>query len=263
MSFSRIKAIILQNILFIKHSLEEMIDTFFWPTMDLIVWGLMTVYISQMQGITTHVISFLIGGLILWNIVWRAQQDMSISFLRNSWSSSLINMFSSPLKTSEFIIGTMILGFIKILFTLALVSIIAIWLYSFNIFKLGIYFIPFFANLIVFAWIVGLVVTGLIVRFGIKIQALAWSLITVLHPLSAVFYPVAILPAALQKIALALPTAYIFEGMREVLASGTASWNYVLMAVILNIFYLIIASWFFGFMFKKAKQKGKLVRIAV
>ena len=263
MSFSRIKAIIIQNIFFLKHSMEEMIDTFFWPVMDLIVWGLMTVYISQIGGVTTHIVSFLIGGLILWNIVWRAQQDISISFLRNSWSRSLINLFSSPLSASEFMIGTMILGFIKIMFTLALVSAIALWLYSFNIFTLGIYFIPFFANLIVFAWIAGLFVTGLIVRFGLKIQALAWSLIAVLHPLSAVFYPVAILPETLQKIALALPTAYIFEGMREVLASGTASWNYVLMAVILNIFYLIIASWFFGFMFKKAKQKGKLVRIDV
>ena len=117
MSLSRIKAIIIQNIFFLKHSLEEMVDTFFWPTMDLIVWGLMTVYISQMQGVTAHVVSFLIGGLILWNIVWRAQQDISISFLRNSWSRSLINIFSSPLTCSEFMIGTMILGFIKIIFT--------------------------------------------------------------------------------------------------------------------------------------------------
>ena len=39
-------------------------------------------------------------------------------------------------------------------------------------------------------------------------------------PNGAVFYPVSVLPAWLQKIAYLLPSTYVFEGMRQVLATG-------------------------------------------
>lgn len=263
MSFSRIKGIIIQNLFHLRHSLEDLIDTFFWPSIDVIIWGLMTTYFFQLQGPIAGVIAFLMGGLILWNIVWRAQQDVSFALLRNVWNRTILSLFSTPLAPREFIVATMILGLFKIILTLSLVSIIAYVLYSFNIFSLGFYFLPFFINLIAFAWAVGLCITGLIIRFGMRIQAFAWSLIILFHPISAVFYPLSILPPLLQKIALFLPTAHIFEGMREVLKTGTISAEHLIWAFFLNAVYLVFSAWFFAFMFEKARKKGRLVKIGV
>lgn len=261
MSVSRIKAVILQNLYNLKHSLEDLIETFFWPTMDVIIWGFMTAYFAQLRGPVAGVITFLMGGLILWNIVWRAQQDIGFALLRNVWSKNILNLFSSPLRPSEFVLATMALGVVKIILTLSLVSAIAFLLYSFNIFALGLYLLPFFVSLILFAWAVGIFVTGLILRFGMRIQAFVWSLIFLLHPISAVFYPVSILPPLLQKISQFLPTAHIFEGMRQVLATGTLSNERLIWAFSLNGIYLIFAAWFFVFMFEKAREKGKLAKV--
>lgn len=263
MSLSRIKGIIIQNLFQLRHSLEDLIDAFFWPSIDVIIWGFMTTYFVQLRGPVAGIVAFLMGGLILWNIVWRAQQDISVTLLRNIWSKNILNLFSTPLTPWEFITATMILGLFKIILTLSLVSIMAFVLYSFNLFSLGFYLLPFFVSLIAFAWAMGICINGLIIRYGMKIQALAWSLIVLLHPVSAVFYPVSALPPFLQKIALFLPTAHIFEGMREILKTGTLSSEHLIWAFALNVVYLIFSGWFFAFMFEKAREKGKLVKVEI
>ncbi len=263
MSTSRIKGIVIQNFFYLRHSLEDLIDTFFWPSIDVIIWGFLTTYFVQLQGPVAAIISFLMGGLILWNIVWRAQQDVSLALLKNVWNRTILSLFSTPLTPWEFIIATMILGFFKIILTLALVSTLAFVLYSFNLFSLGFYLLPFFVGLIAFAWTTGICITGLIIRFGMRIQAFAWSLIVLFQPISAVFYPVSILPPFLQRVALFLPTAHIFEGMREVLKTGTLSSEHLLRAFALNIAYMIFSAWFFAFMFEEARKDGKLVKVGV
>jgi len=266
MNLSRIKGIIIQNLFHLRRSLEDVVETFFFPSINVIIWGFMTTYFLQLQGPEgpiAVIITFLMGGLILWNIVWRAQQDISFALLRNIWNRTVLSLFSTPLTPWEFIGAAMILGVFKIILTLSLLSIIAFTFYSFNLFSLGFYLLPFFVSLIAFAWAVGICITGLIIRFGMRIQVFAWSLIVLLNPISAVFYPVSILPPFLQKVALFLPTAHIFEGMREVLKTGTAPTEHLIWAFALNIVYLIFSAWFFAFMFEKAREKGKLVKVGV
>ena len=65
MNPSRIKAIIIQNLFHLRHSLEDLIDTFFWPSIDVIIWGFITTYFVQLQGPVAGIITFLMGGLIL------------------------------------------------------------------------------------------------------------------------------------------------------------------------------------------------------
>ena len=261
MSILRIKAVILQSLYNLKHSLEDIVETFFWPFIDVVLWGFITVYLTGLQrGRGSDVVVFLLGGLILWNIVYRAQQDIGFAFLRNVWSRNILNLFSSPLSPWEFMFATMALGLVKILLTLAVVSLAAFAFYSFNIFSLGFYFLPFFVSLILFAWAVGIFITGLIIRFGMRIQAFVWSLVFLIYPISAVFYPVEVLPPFLQKVALLLPTAHIFEGMREVLATGTLSGSNLIWAFSLDIVYMLLAAWFFVIMFEKAREKGKLAK---
>jgi ABC-2 type transport system permease protein len=256
-----IKGVILEHLYHLKHSMEDLTDTFFWPTMDVIIWGFMTTYISGLSGVLPSVITFLLGGLILWNVVWRAQQDVSVALLRGAWNRNIINLFSSPLTPWEFIVGTIILGFIKIFFTLSIVVTLAWFLWSFNIFTLGFALIPFFVNLILFAWSVGIIITGLIIRFGMRIQSFAWSLILIFHPLSSVFYPLNTLPTALQKIAWYLPTAHVFEGMRQVLNGRGFPYSHLVWAGGLNVIYLLGAGFIFYFLFEKARESGALARL--
>ena len=84
-------------------------------------------------------------------------------------------------------------------------AIAVAWLlYAYNLFSLGPLLVLFFVNLMIMGWAVALGVVSLILRHGAGAEALAWSVLFGLTPFSAVFYPVSVLPRALQPVALAL-----------------------------------------------------------
>ena len=63
----------------------------------------------------------------------------------------------------------------------------AILLYHFSIFELGPPLIAFFFNLIFMGWSVGLEVCGLVLRFGLGAESLAWFLIFAFAPVSCIY----------------------------------------------------------------------------
>jgi len=82
-----------------------------------------------------------------------------------------------------------------------------------------------------------------------------------LTPFSAVFYPVAVLPQVLQPVALALPSAQVFEGMRGVLLQRLVLWDHLIAAFALNAVWLTAASLLFAQQFRQARIRGALTSI--
>jgi len=261
MNSSRIKAIIIEHFLLLKNYLGQIVDTFYWPIMDVIIWGFMMTYLGRLGAKTEAAAAFLMGGLILWTIAWRSQQDITVSFLYDVWNQNLTNLFTTPLTALEFIIAVVLLGLIKTSVVLLVCGLAAYFFYAFNLSVLGFAFLPFFANLLLFGWWAGIFVTSLIIYFGRQIESFGWGFIVLLNPLSCVYYPLSSLPPFLQKIAWFLPTTHVFEGMRGVLAGQGLSNENMILAFGLNIFYLIFSSLVFNFLFEKAKERGKLVKL--
>src|SRR5262249_26937160 len=141
-------------------------------------------------------------------------------------------------------------------------SVLAAACYSFNILSMGVILLPLLANLLVMGWSIGLMTTALILRFGHQAEALAWAIPFLIQPLCAVFYPVSVLPAWLQPLAWTMPATHIFEAMRQVLAGQALDANYLIYATALNVLYMIIAGWFFNFMFDQARKHGLLAKLA-
>jgi ABC-2 type transport system permease protein len=242
-------------------------EVFYWPLLDLVVWGFISVYLTEHRGSLPGFITFFIGALILWDILFRSQQGISVSFLEDMWSRNLLNVFVSPLSPAEYIVSLLFLSLIKLLLTSTVMVALAWLLYSFNIFVLGMALIPLVANLIVMGWAVGIVTTALIMRFGQEAEVLAWGLALLFQPVSAVFYPVEVLPEALKKIAFLIPSAHVFEGMRKVIigAGGGAPVGFpteeLLRAGILNIIYILLSIAYFRWNFRKVKEKGLLAKV--
>ena len=84
-------------------------------------------------------------------------------------------------------------------------SILAIFLFHFSIYDLGLPLVAFFANLIMLSWAVGLVSVALLMRYGLGAESLIWFIVFLLAPISAVYYPVSVLPDWLRMIAMAIP----------------------------------------------------------
>ncbi|MDO8563917.1 MAG: ABC transporter permease [Nanoarchaeota archaeon] len=259
--FHRINALLIRHLYLYKRSVPRLMDIMFWPVMTLILWGFISKYLEHSNLSGLNIITVLLGAVILWEILSESQHSLSVAFLEEVWEKNLINIFVTPLKLSEFVISTALLGFVRVFLVTIMLSTIAFFSYTFNIFDLGFYIIPFAINLLLFGWILGLFIVAIILRFGTSAQILAFGIMFLIQPFTAVFYPVSILPTFARYISLALPSTHVFEGMRAVIATGEFSINLFLIGLGLNIIYLILALWFFYRMFAHIKNQGKLMKL--
>ena len=93
------------------------------------------------------VVTFLLGALILWDVLFRSQQGIAISFLEEIWARNLMNLFASPLRPSEFLAATMVMSLFKVTAVSIVMSVCAWFFYGYNVFMLGLWLIPFIVNL--------------------------------------------------------------------------------------------------------------------
>ncbi|MDH4226975.1 MAG: ABC transporter permease [Deltaproteobacteria bacterium] len=261
MSPLRIFAYVTRHLYLYKRSLPRLMEVFYWPILDLMVWGFITVYLGSYKATLPAFITFFIGALILWDILFRSQQSISVSFLEDMWSRNLLNIFVSPLTPLEYVASLLIISMIKLLLASSVMVVIAYLLYSFNVFTLGFHLVPLVINLLIMGWAMGVITTGVILRFGQEAEVLAWGVAFLFQPLSAVFYPVEVLPPILQKIAYYIPSAHVFEGMRHVINEKTLPTDHLIMAIVLNIVYVAGSALFFYWNFQSVKKKGLLVKV--
>ena len=259
-NWSGVKGIIIRHMYTWRRDLDRIVDAFWWATLDLIFFCLTSSYIEQ-YNLGFDIVAVFIGGIIFWSVVLGSQREINMPLLDEAWNRNLINLFTTPVGIFEFVIATLILGMIKLILTISFLSFLAYLLYHFNIFRYGLLIIPSFASLILTGWSVGLIIDGLILRYGYKIQSFAWAMLFVIYPFSAVVYPVDILPRWAQVIARITPTSYIFENMREVLFSGIFNWPKFLTSMFLNFIYLILAALFLKRMYRIALDKGQLIKL--
>ncbi len=243
-----------------RHNLDRITDMVYWPAMDIIMWGLFTIYLRG-NRLQPGVVSFLLGAIILWGMFRSFQRDLAIGFLDEFWSRNLVNLFSTPLSISEYMTGLIAVNLMKAMVSVSVAGVIAWICYAYDFFPMLPAFVPFMLNLLLFALAVGVVVTGLIFRYTTRIQGLAWSFAALLMPFSCVFYPLSSLPKYLRPIALGLPTTHAFEGMRQAIAGGGFSARHFEWAIALNLIYFAFAVAFFRWMFESARSRGLLVKL--
>ena len=252
----RVLAVVQRHLYHFKRNWDRLSDSIYWPIMDLVIWGLSTSWIQQSQPQAHDLLLIMLTAIVFWQIVWRANYEVSVNLLEETWCRNVVNLFSTPLEVSEWIAGVMLVGAIKVLMSV-LVGLSACWLlYTMNILTLGYALLPFLVGLTLFGWSLGFFASGLIVRFGRQIQTIAWMMGFLFAPLSAVYYPVEALPQWIQPVSYALPTTYIFEGMRAVLSGFGFSWRALVISFALNFLFLAASVAFFCVMFEKRRCKG-------
>jgi len=256
MKVYRVLAVTMRHLYNFRRSWDRLSDAIYWPVMDLIVWGLSTKWLAESGNVHSHALLIMLTGIVFWQIVWRANYEISVGFLEETWSGNTVNLFATPLTLTEWSLGVMLVGVLKVIVAVV-VGLIASWLlYSLNILSVGHLLIPFLLCLVMFGWSLGFLASGLIAGFGRQIQTVAWTMGFLFAPLSAVYYPVSALPEWIQPAAWMLPTTYVFEGMRSVLNTGGIPSSMLLMSLALNMLYLSLSVAFFDRMFARRRQRG-------
>ena len=261
-SARRIWGMLYRHLALYRRSWPRLLELAYWPVLQMCIWGFTARFLAARMGSGAAVAgATLLGGVLLWEVALRSQMGVAISFLEELWSRNLGHVFVSPLRPWELVAALIGMSMIRMLAGVIPAILLAWGLYAFNLFALGPVLVLFFANLMIMGWWVALGVVSLILRHGAGAEALAWSVLFGLTPISAVFYPVAVLPRVLQPVAWAIPAAHVFEGMRGVLLNGVIRWDHLAAAFALNAVWLLAAGLLFARQFHQARVRGALLSI--
>lgn len=257
---SRVGAICLRHFYLYRGSWPRLVELSYWPLMQIFLWGFITQFFQQHSSLIAEAGGLLLAGVLLWDVMFRGQLGVSVSFLEELWARNLGQMFVSPLKPAELAAALMTVSLLRTFVGLIPAALAAWLLYAFAVTDMGFGLIAFFFLLLAFSWAVGIAVCALLLRFGLGAESLAWVTVFALAPVSAVYYPVSVLPEWLQAIALALPSAHVFEGMRSVLLDGRFDWGHFAWAAGLNVIALGGAMLLFVAAFNSARRDGRLLQ---
>jgi ABC-2 type transport system permease protein len=255
----RIAAMILRYWYLLISSWPRLLELLYWPALQILTWGFLQTYIAQNANFFARAGGTLIGAVILWDILFRGQLGFSISFLEEMWARNIGNLMMSPLKPIEFLIALMIMSLIRLAIGVIPMTLLALFLFGFNVYAIGLPLIAFFCNLIFTSWSVGVFVSGLVLRNGLGAESIVWTLMFAVMPLACIYYPVDVLPYWLQYVAWCLPPTYVFEGMRALLIDHVFRADLMIAALAINAVLLAASFGAFIALLHSAKRNGSLL----
>ena len=260
-SLRRIRALIRRHAYLLLKSWPRLVSMMYYPTVTMVLWAFVTIYLAPTNHFLTDAPGFFIGAVLLWDVLFRGQLGVSLTFIEEVYARNLGNLFVSPLRLHEFIAGQLIMSVLRTLIGVGGACLFAWLLFRYSIFTMGLPLVAFFTCLLAFGWAIGLAVSAMILRYGLGAEELAWAAIFLVAPVSGVYYPIAVLPPALQAISWALPPAYVFEGMRAVLLQQTFRVDYFWTALLLDAAYVAVGIAIFAVAVHSARKRGTLLQM--
>jgi len=258
-TINRIIIMLLRYLYLLKSSWIRVLELAYWPTMQMILWGFLNQFLMSSESPIIKVAGLLIAAVLLWDVMFRSNIGVAVSFLEEMWSRNLAQLFVSPLRPHEWALSLLSISLIRTIIGIIPAAILAIPFYQYSIFDMGLPLIIFFMNLMIFGGAIGLLVSALVLRYGMGAESLAWVGIFLLAPISGIYYPISILPDWLQTIAWFLPSSHVFEGMRALLIDNVLKTDLFFNALFLNILYMLGGMGVFLYVFRIARIKGLLI----
>lgn len=260
-SARRIGAMVLRYVYLLRGSWPRIIELAYWPTMQIIMFGFLTQFLAANSNLFVQAFGILLAAVILWDVLFRGQLGVTLSFLEEMWSRNLGHLFVSPLRPHEMTIALMTISFVRTIVGIVPATFLAVAFFGFSVYSLGFPLVGFFFNLLVMGWAIGLVMSGVVLRFGLGAESLAWVAVFAIAPISGIYYPIAILPEWLQIVAWVLPASHVFEGMRAILIDHTYRADLMWTASLLNVVYLAAGNAVFFAFFRAARVRGLLLNL--
>jgi ABC-2 type transport system permease protein len=257
----RVWAMILRYVYLMRSSWPRLLELLYWPLVQLLTWGFLQTWLNGQRGAVAGAGGVLIGGILLWDVLVRGQLGFNMSFLEEMWSRNMANLLISPLTRSELIGSLILMSLLRLVISLLPITILAILFFGYNLWALGFGLAAFFANLLLTGWALAILTSGVILRNGLGAEGLVWSLMFLIMPICAVFFPVAVLPQFLQWVAWMLPPTYVFEGMRAIVFDHVFRVDLMLWAFGINLVLMTVGCIAFVKLLDSARRGGSLMAI--
>jgi ABC-2 type transport system permease protein len=256
----RIAAIVVRQYFLMRGSPTRLVPLFAWAAIDIVLWGFIARYLNGVTSGGPNFTVTLLGAVLLWDFFTRVMHGVTTAFLEDIWSRNFLNVFATPLRVSEYVSGLVLTGIATSLVGLAVMLALATGVFGLSFFAYGAAAVPFILVLFLFGIALGIFASALVLRLGPASEWLVWPIPALLSPFAAVFYPVSVLPAWMQWISHLMPPAYVFEGMRAIVAGKGFAWSSLAIGFAIAIVQIAIAQYVFVRVFRATVKSGLLAR---
>jgi ABC-2 type transport system permease protein len=260
MKLRPVAGIVLRQIYLLRGSPVRLFPMITWVAIDIVLWGFITRYLNTVSGSGMDFVPTLLGGVLLWDFCTRIMQGVATAFLEDVWSRNFLNLFASPLSISEYITGLVITSVLTSSIGVVVMVLLATGVFHLESFSMGLPLIAFLLVLFVFGVTLGIFSSAIVLRLGPASEWLLWPLPALLSPFAAVFYPLAVLPHWMQWVSHVLPPAYVFEGMRGLLAGQPFPGVLLMKGSLVAALELLLAAYFYARVYRHAVRTGLLAR---
>jgi ABC-2 type transport system permease protein len=255
-----IASIVLRQFYLMRGSPARILPLFAWAAIDIVLWGFISRYLNSFAPGGMDFIPQLLGAVLFWDFFSRVMLGVTTAFFEDVWSRNFLNLFASPLSISEYVTGLVVTGVMTSAIGLVAMLALATTVFGLPVFSLGVQLVPLLLVLFLFGIALGVVASAVVLRFGPASEWLVWPIPALLSPFAGVFYPVSTLPIWMQWVSHLLPPSYVFEALRATLAGHPGSGGSQLWAAALAVLQVVLASWLFTAIYRKAVRSGLLAR---
>ncbi len=205
-------------------------------------------------------VQLLVTGILLFHLIWQLTLAGSLGLLEEVWTRNVMNLIATPLTEREFMGSLGLVGLLRTIVSTAVIAVVGIGFYAVAPDTAGWVLVPSAAILLLFGWAVTMFVIALTLQYGDSAEVFSWGTLVLLMPLSGFFYPVESLPTVLEVVARSIPLTYVFEAVREGLATGTVAWGPLGIAAAGTLALLLLSGWFLDRQMRRFRIQGWVTR---
>lgn len=260
MNLRRTYAIICRYFSLLRSSPDRLIGLYIWMLIDMVLWGFLSTYLGTLVSPGFNAISAFLGAVLLVNFFSRVMLNINMVFFEDMWARNFLNLFASPLRISEYLLGLICCGIITSTFGLLIAFGASSLLFGFSPLTYGLAIIPFLAILFLFGIALGILGCAIVLARGPSSEWFIWPIPAIISPFVGVYYPISTLPDWMQAVSTILPPRYVFEGLRGVLHQQSMNIADLSLGICLAIGYILLASAVFLRVYRKAMRTGLIAR---
>lgn len=256
-SSSPLWAIVLRHAYLWRRDINTLLQAFYWPVLDILVWGFLGSWIQNSGAAQfKNYEAAALMGILLWQVVGRGANALVFTLSEELWSHNIINLFSLPLRITEWIIGIIIFYAFSMLMIAAFCMTLIFALYDISVWSTITTFLMFMPPLFLCGIWIGFTCLQIVSTLGKRGAELAFVIAWFFLPFSGAYYPIDVLPAWGKILSSYIPMSYVFQAMRDYLMYEQNPMPLLIKGYTLSALYAICSVLLFIYCFNRSKQKG-------
>lgn len=255
----KVSAFFLRNWRMTRRNVFTVFEIVFWPVVNLLSVGLLTTFL----GAAPETVIFVLVGTFALSTVQVCQLDVAYAVLFDMWAKSVKHQLVAPIRPWHLVLGSWLMGLVRGTAVFALQAAVSHWAFGVNVLGHGAGpAVALLAGLLLSAAGVGLLVSTLLMLFGLRAEVSAWSGVSLVLLVCGVYYPVSLLPAPLQAVAAGVPLTHFLEAFRAHLGYAPLFTAPLLRGYGLTAVYLAGGYALFAWSIQRARRTGMLLKLS-